>query len=73
MTAPNKYDAFRKVERVIESCTSVAHFNVAYRMIRNFHTLFPERDNFLFDSLISRADVRFDTFAEVPHYKQYEL
>ena len=41
----NKYDAFTKVKKVIESCKTNEHLNVASSMLHNFVELYYDEDD----------------------------
>lgn len=53
----NKYDAFTKVKKVIESCKTNEQLNVASSMLDNFELYYDENDQYLFNILRS---VRFN-------------
>ena len=59
----NKYDAFTKVKKVIESCKTNEQLNVASSMLDNFELYYDENDQYLFNILRSvRLNKRFNLF-----------
>ena len=47
----NKYDAFTKVKRVIESCKTNEQLKVATAMLDNFELYYKENDTYLLKTL----------------------
>lgn len=47
----NKYDAFTKVKKVIESCKTNEQLNVASSMLNNFELYYDEDDHYLLYTL----------------------
>lgn len=47
----NKYDAFTKVKRVIESCKTNEQLKTATKMLDNFELYYKEDDNYLIKTL----------------------
>lgn len=58
----NKYDAFTKVKKVIESCKTENQLNVASSMLDNFELYYDENDQYLLNTLRS---VRFNKRSEL--------
>ena len=59
----NKYDAFTKVKKVIESCKTNEQLNVASSMLDNFELYYDENDQYLFNILRSlRLNKRLNLF-----------
>ena len=58
----NKYDAFTKVKKVIESCKTNEQLNVASSMLNNFKLYYDEDDNYLLNTL---NNIRFNKRSEL--------
>ena len=58
----NKYDAFTKVKKVIESCKTNEQLNVASSMLDNFELYYDENDQYLLNTLRS---VRYNKRSEL--------
>ena len=58
----NKYDAFTKVKKVIESCKTNKQLKVATAMLDNFELYYEENDTYLLDTL---NDVRWNKLSEL--------
>lgn len=52
----NKYDAARKIEKVIESCKTIKHLCTARAMINNHYSLY--KDDYLHGMLLTVWDMR---------------
>lgn len=63
----NKYDAFTKVKKVIESCKTNEQLNVASSMLYNFELYYDEDDHYLLNILRS---VRFNKRSELVEKNQ---
>ena len=58
----NKYDAFTKVKKVIESCKTENQLNVASSMLNNFKLYYDEDDHYLLNTL---NNIRFNKRSEL--------
>ena len=58
----NKYDAFTKVKRVIESCKTNEQLKVATAMLDNFELYYKEDDTYLIKTL---NNVRYKKLCEM--------
>ena len=58
----NKYDVFTKVKKVIESCNTNEHLNIASSMLDNFELYYDENDQYLLNTL---KDVRYKKLSEL--------
>ena len=63
----NKYDAFTKVKKVIESCNTDEQLIVASSMLDNFELYYDEDDHYLLNILRS---VRFNKRSELVEKNQ---
>ena len=70
----NKYDAFTKVKKVIESCKTNEQLNVASSMLDNFELYYDENDQYLFNILRSvRFNKRLNLFKRLNLLKNKQL
>ena len=51
----HKYDVYKWIERVIESCTTYPQLSTAERLIEAYNTMY--KDDWLFDSLETRLSL----------------
>jgi len=58
----NKYDAFTKVKKVIESCETTGQLTVATAMLDNFELYYKEEDKYLRNIL---NNVRYKKLSEI--------
>lgn len=56
----NKYDAYAKVKRTIESCRTLAHLKATEEMYKNFRRLYD--DDFLRDEIYYLLQSKIDAY-----------
>lgn len=56
----NKYDAYAKVKRTIESCRTLAHLKATEEMYKNFRRLYD--DEFLRDEIYYLLQSKIDAY-----------
>lgn len=54
----HKYDVYRWIERVIESCTTYAQLSATEHIVRAYYTMY--EDDYLYNLLKARLDLAWD-------------